>query len=159
MAQKNLTSGLDHTNTSATGKITWNMDSAYSTTQMAISTKEDGPKIKDTDRAHTGSQIPKTNSEGSILATGKMTLNKAEVPCSTNWETDTMECGWTIYLTAKAEWSIPTEMFMKVCGIWEREAATEFLLKDVEIISKGTGWMTRGKAKDLIFFQRRTKFL
>lgn len=60
------------------------MDSVYSTTPMAISTKEAGAKTKGTVRGPTGSQTLKTNSEGSTLETGKMTLSKVEAPCSTN---------------------------------------------------------------------------
>lgn len=96
------TNGAALISTSETGRTTKRKASAYSTTPMETSTREDGTKTNATDRAPIGLQTTKTNSAESILETGKTTLNRAEAPCSTNLETATTACGWTICPMAKA---------------------------------------------------------
>jgi hypothetical protein len=119
----------------------------------------DGPKTRDMAKVLTGLLILKINWEDSTLAIGKMTLNKEEALCFTNQETDTTECGWITCLMAKVEWSIQTETSTKACGIWASGVDTVYSPKDVAIISRVTGWMTREKVKAHIFFHRRIKFL
>ncbi len=80
-----------------------NTVSEFSTTPIVISTKEDGLPISATAKELSGLRILKINLEGSTLEIGKMILNKAAEQCSINKVTDTMECGWTIYLMARVE--------------------------------------------------------
>ena len=91
-----------HPATLEIGRITKKTALASNSTRMATSMKAYGKETSAMDKVPTGA-MKAVNSEGSTLATGKMIPNKAEVPCFTNWGTDMTECGWTIYLTAKAE--------------------------------------------------------
>lgn len=97
------TSGVGHTSMWAIGRTIKRKDSAYSTTPTETSMKADGTKINATAKEPTGSQMPKTNSEGSTPAIGKMTPNKAEALCFTKLEIDMMECGWTTYHMVRDE--------------------------------------------------------
>ena len=87
-----------------------------------------------------------------------MIQSKEEAPCSTNLGTDTMVCGWTIFLMDREEWYTRMEMSTKVCGIWEKEAVMEFLLSVVEIISKDTGSTIRGRVRGHTSSAKRIKY-
>ena len=73
MDPRNLTNGLAHKSMSAIGKTTKKMVLEYNTMKMEISTREAGRIIKGMARELSGSAMPKTNSEGNIQETGKMT--------------------------------------------------------------------------------------
>ena len=60
-AHKNLTNGQGPTNTLEIGKIIKNKDLEFSTTLMEINIKEDGLRIKDTDKVPIGLLMLKTN--------------------------------------------------------------------------------------------------
>lgn len=68
-----------------------------------------------------------------------------------------MGCGWIIFLTARVVWSSKMAMYTKECGSRGKEAVTVFSLKDAATISKATGSMIWGKAKDHTSSPRKTK--
>lgn len=126
MAHKNLINGMAPINMLAIGKIIKKMALVFNTIQTAINIRVDGAKIKGMDRELFGLQIPKINWGDNTQVIGKATLNKGEELCFLKMEIDMMVCGWIICHMDKEEWSIRTVMFMKECGIWEKEVAMEF---------------------------------
>lgn len=98
MVLRNRTSGSVRTSTWANGKITKNTGSASSTSRMETSMRAAGVITSVMARVLSGSPIPRTNSEESILEIGKMTRKKVEEQCSSKREIVMMGCGWTASL-------------------------------------------------------------
>lgn len=154
---KNPISGSAPTSTSAIGLITRSMALESNTTQTVTSTKADGKVTSVTVKELTGSPMPKTNLGGSILEIGKQGKSRVEERCFISQGIVMMGCGWIIFLTARVVWSSKMAMYTKECGSRGKEAVTVFSLKDAATISKATGSMIWGKAKDHTSSPRKTK--
>lgn len=86
----------------------------------------DGQKIKGIIKEPYGLQMEKTSWEDNILEIGKKIKRKEEAPCFLKMVIDMMGFGLMINLMDKEEWFMQMEMFIKECGLWEKEADMEF---------------------------------
>jgi hypothetical protein len=85
------------------GSIIKSMDLEFSIMRTAINIKAGGQLISVMAKEPSGLQTQKINSEDSILAIGRMILNKVVEQCSIRKGTDMTECGWITCLMAKEE--------------------------------------------------------